>query len=250
MTSSAIDLLIAARQGGTAVCAADLRPKDAAAAYALQDALLRRIGPIGGWKVGAKSATAEPTCAPMPASGILPTGSSLQLIPSSLRGIELEVALRVRRDIGDSLQEIDALTLDDLFDAVFPAIEVVETRLADFIDADPYSKLADLSSHGALVVGPAASVKPGEVQLPNLRAILTFDGQSVADTIGGNPAVDLLRLTRWLASHCVQRGSPLRKGQIVTTGSCTGMLFAQAQQKVEGEVISIGKVVLSVHTAG
>ena len=250
MTLSAVDLLIAARQGGPALSEADLRPADAAAAYALQDAILERIGPIGGWKVGAKTATAEPTCAPLPASGILPSGTSLRLIPSSLRGIEVEVALRVRRDIADSPQEIDALTLDDLFDAVFPAIEVVETRLADFIDADPFSKLADLSSHGALVVGPAATVRPGAVRLPQLRAILSFDGQSVADTIGGNPAVDLLRLTRWLAGHCVQRGSPLRKGQIVTTGSCTGMLFAQSRQQIEGEIVSIGKVELSISTLG
>jgi len=248
VTLSAVDLLVAARQGGPALRSADLRPADAAAAYALQDALLERIGPIGGWKVGAKTATALPTCAPLPASGIVPTGTSLQLIPSSLRGIEVEIALRVRRDISFSPQEIDALTLDDLFDAVFPAIEVVETRLADFIDADPFSKLADLSSHGTLVVGPASSIQPGEVQLPQLRALLTFDGQSVADTIGGNPAVDLLRLTRWLARHCAQRGSPLRKGQIVTTGSCTGMLFAQSQQKVEGEIVSIGKVALSIGT--
>ncbi len=210
MTLSVVDLLIAARQGGPALRAADMRPADAAAAYALQDALLERIGPIGGWKVGAKTPTAEPSCAPMPASGILPTGTSLQLVPSSLRGIEVEIAFRVRRDISGSPQEIDALTMDDMFDAVFPAIEVVETRLADFIDADPFAKLADLSSHGALVVGPAASVRPGDVQLPQLRAILTFDGQSVADTIGGNPAVDLLRLARWLARHCVQRGNPLR----------------------------------------
>ena len=164
-----------------------------------------------------------------------------------MRGIEVEIAFRVRRDISGSPQEIDALTMDDMFDAVFPAIEVVETRLADFIDADPFAKLADLSSHGALVVGPAASVRPGDVQLPQLRAILTFDGQSVADTIGGNPAVDLLRLARWLARHCVQRGNPLRKGQIVTTGSCTGMLFAQSQQKVEGEIVSIGKVELRIN---
>ena len=248
MTSSAVDLLIAARQGGPAVGAADVCPADAAAAYSLQDAILERIGPIGGWKVGAKTATAEPTCAPLPASGILPTGTNLQLIPSSLRGIEVEVALRVRSDIHGSPQEIGALSLDDMFDAVFPAIEVVETRLADFVDADPFSQLADLSSHGALVVGAAAGVRPAEVQLPQLRAILNFDGQSVADTIGGNPAVDLLRLAHWLASHCVQRGSPLRKGQIVTTGSCTGMLFAQSKQKVEGEIVSMGKVALSINT--
>ena len=105
MTLSAVDLLIAARQGGPALRAADLCPADAAAAYALQDALLERIGPIGGWKVGAKTPTAEPSCAPMPASGILPTGTSLQLVPSSLRGIEVEIAFRVRRDISGSPQE-------------------------------------------------------------------------------------------------------------------------------------------------
>jgi hypothetical protein len=37
----------------------DVRPRSAADAYAIQDAVADAIGPIGGWKVGAKDAVAE-----------------------------------------------------------------------------------------------------------------------------------------------------------------------------------------------
>ena len=40
----------------------------------------------------------------------------------------------------------------------------------------------------------------------------------------------------WLANHCAARGLGLTKGQIVTTGSCTGMLFAPAGSQVRGTV--------------
>jgi hypothetical protein len=41
----------------------------------MQDATVAALGPIGGWKVGAKSPEAEPVCAPLPASGMLASGA-------------------------------------------------------------------------------------------------------------------------------------------------------------------------------
>lgn len=248
VNASPVDLLVAAHRGGPLIHSNDLQVSDTHAAYALQDAVLASIGPVGGWKVGAKSANAEPTCAPLPASGLVGSPAMFRLAPEALRGIELEVALRVRRDLDVNPQVIPSMTLDDMFDAVFPAIELVGTRLASFDTADPLAKLADLASHSALVIGPAAAMTPGQTSLPEIRTTLTFDGQTVAQTVGGNPAVDLLRLAHWLAGHCIRRGTPLRGGQIVTTGSCTGMLFAQAQSQIAGVIESIGEVKLQLNT--
>ena len=44
---------------------AGLRPRDAAEAYAVQDAVVRARGPIAGWKVGAASPQAQPARAAM-----------------------------------------------------------------------------------------------------------------------------------------------------------------------------------------
>ena len=38
--------------------------------------------------------------------------------------------------------------------------------------------------------------------------------------------VGVLPLLAWLARHARDRGRPLRAGDVVTAGSCTGLLFA------------------------
>lgn len=238
--SEAADLLVAARSNGRLVAWRDILPSDRAAAYTIQDATLARIGPIGGWKVGASNPEAEPICAPLPASCLL--GSGARLGTGVLRGVEAEVALRVAR----------ALTIDDAalpdrelaraFDAAYPAIEVVETRLEDWSSSEPLAQLADLQSHGALLMGPAATVSIASIDLRSVEAHIAIGDGVNKRTTGGNPAGDIWRMLRWLIRHCAERGVPLLPGQIVTTGSCTGMIFAQAGASVRARLEGFGDV--------
>ena len=233
--------LLAARNG-TTVTAHDILPPDAQGAYAVQDATVAALGPVGGWKVGAKGPQALPACAPLPGQGLLASGALLAGGAWQLRGIEVEVAIRLGRDLAPADERMSPADLAHAIDAVMPAIEVVETRLADWRGADPLAQLADLQSHGALILGAACTLGPRDIDLRTVRAHLAFDGQSVADTHGGNPAGDLWRMLAWLAFHCVQRGLPLQAGQVVTTGSCTGMLFAPAGARVRAELAGIGMI--------
>jgi 2-keto-4-pentenoate hydratase len=130
------------------------------------------------------------------------------------------------------------------FDAILPAIEVVETRLADWKTAPPLAQLADMQSHGALVLGEPAALDVSSLDLRQVEARLEFDGQVVAQRRGGNPAAEVWRMLAHLALHCEQRRMPLTPGQIVTTGSCTGMLFAPVGSHVSANVMGIGRVAL------
>ncbi|WP_050477517.1 2-keto-4-pentenoate hydratase [Herbaspirillum rhizosphaerae] len=216
---------------------------DQAQAYAVQDALLRELGPVAAWKVGAKGPRQEPICAPLPARGVLSSGVRLSgAYP--LRGMEVELAFRLGRDfdVGDRLPE--QAEIIDALEAMLPAIEVVESRLADYPHSSKLTQLADLQSHGALVVGAAMPLSAAVTDLLRTEARLSFDGVEVARTVGGNPAGDVWPVLAWLARHCSLRGMPLRKGQIITTGSCTGMLFADAALKVNAEIDGLGAVEL------
>ena len=236
--------LAAAHKGAAAVPQADVLPPDRATAHAVQDATLAALDAVGGWKVGAKGPTVEPGCAPLPARGIVASGAALLGPPWRMRGIEVEVAVRLGRDLVPTSGEPDAATVRAAIDAVLPAIEVVETRLADWRDSDPLAQLADLQSHGGLVLGPPSGISLDELDLRTVQAYLAFDGQPVASTRGANPAGDIWRLLGWLAWHCAQRGQPLRAGQVVTTGSCTGMLFAPEGAHVQAQLDGIGRVEL------
>jgi 2-keto-4-pentenoate hydratase len=234
--------LVQARTGA-AVGWREIVPADRAGAFAIQDATLARIGPAAGWKVGAKAPDAEPSCAPLPAAGLLATGARLAGAPWRMRGVELEVAVRLARDLPCETAPSPA-DLQRAIDAVLPAIEVVETRLADWRDSDPLAQLADLQTHGALVLGRPSSFAAADLDLRSVEAYLSFDGQPVASARGANPAADVWRLLAWLAVHCTRRGTPLRAGDVVTTGSCTGMLFAPEGAHVQGALDGLGRVEL------
>jgi 2-keto-4-pentenoate hydratase len=241
---AAAQRLLAAREQAAGVPFREILPADRAGAFAIQDATVATLGAIGGWKVGAKAIDAQPACAPLPASGILPTGAVLQGPRWRLRGVELEVAFRLGRDLDPQGRLLSRAEIAAAIDHVLPVIEVVETRLADWRQSDPLASLADLQSHGALVLGAPAAVAPETVDLRQLEAYLAFDGQAVASARGANPAADVWRLLAWLALHCSERGVPLRAGQIITTGSCTGMLFAPEGAAVLGQLAGIGQVEL------
>lgn len=235
------DRLLAARGAGAAPAQwHDLLPADTAGAYAVQDAVAARLGPIGGWKVGAKGPTLVPACAPLPASGLLQDGAVLAGPPWLLRGLEVEVAFRLARDLAPADDRMGTTDLAAAIDCVLPVVEVVETRLAHWRGSDPLAQLADLQSHGALVLGAPCALPAAQVDLRRVQAYLALDGQPVASARGANPAGDVWRLLAWLAFHCVQRGQPLRAGQIVTTGSCSGMLFAPEGARVQAQLEGIG----------
>ena len=237
--------LLAARNGSGPAQWRDLVPAERADAYSLQDAVMAQLGVIGGWKVGAKGPAVEPTCAPMPASGLLRSGAAALIGPPwTLRCIEVELAVRLGRDLPAAGGIPSAAEIMAAIDAVLPAIEVVETRLADWHGSEPLAALADLQSHGALVLGEPSALRPQDIDLRTVQASLAFDGQSVARTQGANPAADIWRLLGWLAHHCAQRGTPLRAGDVITTGSCTGMLFAPEGAHVQGLLTGLGKVEL------
>ncbi|TWC71209.1 2-keto-4-pentenoate hydratase [Herbaspirillum sp. SJZ099] len=242
---AATQLLLDARTSGLLLDWRRLAVGDAATAYAVQDAQLLRLGPVGGWKVGSKGEGMEPACSPLPASGMLAAGVELSGPQWRIRGLEAELALRVGRDFdpGDALPSREELL--GVFDAVLPAIEVVETRLGPAPCGNPWAAMADLQSHGALVLGTPL---PMPAAAPDLRAIsasLSLDGKEVARMTGGNPAADVWAMLAWLARHCARRRMPLKKGQIVTTGSCTGVQHARPGMKVEAVLDGIGAVAFS-----
>jgi 2-keto-4-pentenoate hydratase len=240
----AAQLLIATRNGGPAVPWRDIVPTDRAGAYAIQDATLAAIGPIAGWKVGAKGPHVEPHCAPLPVSGIHASGVTLTGPAWRWRCVEVEIAFRLGRDLDPKGKLLAPAELAQAFDAVLPVMEVVESRLADGHTADPLVQLADLQCHGALVLGNPSMLAPAQVDLRTLEASLSFGSISAAHTRGGNPAQDVWRLLAWLALHCAERGQPLSAGQIVTTGSCTGLLNAPMDATVRGDIAGAGAVEL------
>lgn len=217
-------VLAAARRNPTQRPAAlPERPADQASAYFTQHAVMAGLGPIGGWKVGSPHPTGPFTCAPLPASHILPSPASARQAECPDRGVEAEIAVRLARD----LPPRDAIyTPEEVLAAIasaHPAIELLQSRFQDVDAVDPLSALADSLSHWGLVWGDAI---PGwqSIDLAREGVAVLVNGVEIKRSVG-NPAGDMLRLVAWLANEGARWAGGLKAGQFVTTGSWTGKDF-------------------------
>lgn len=241
--NTAVELLLAARRSGRRL--ADLpgyaRPRTVADAYAIQDAVVAKLGATGGWKVGARSASAEPTCAPLPATLILQSPQRFTSGQFACNGVEAELAFTLSHDLPPRTQPYCVADVEAAVATVHAAIEIVDSRFAEVTAVEALSVLADFQSNGALVVGNGVALQhPFE---SSTQAVALFiDGTRVVEGRGSNPAGDVLRLLAWLANHVAARNGGLRRGDLVTTGSWTGMRFVASGARVEAAFAGIGGV--------
>ena len=113
------------------------RPQSDADAYQIQDAVTSELGEaIGGWKVGAASATAAAYCAPIYATMIRQSPASYNAAELRLIGIEAEIAFRLARDLPARAATYDLAEVT-AGASLHPVIEVVDSRYADFPLARP-----------------------------------------------------------------------------------------------------------------
>lgn len=220
-------------------------PQDAAEAYAIQDAVTSAFGPTGGWKVGAKGPDAQPSCAPLPFGLIYPTPCSLPPSTAGTLGIEAEIAVRLKQDLpprGTPYTRAEAIAA---IGSIHPAIEIVTYRFAEHGKQTPLTLLADSLGNSALLYGTGRTER-FDIDQTSQPVQLYFGANKVADAVGGNPAGDIFRLLSWLANHAAERCGGLRAGQIVTTGSCTGLLYAEAGTEVKAVFPGLGEIAFSV----
>jgi 2-keto-4-pentenoate hydratase len=157
-----------------------------------------------------------------------------------LRGIEGELAFRFGRALPPRAAPYGEDEVWAAIDTLHPAIELVESRFADFRAMDKLALLADFGSNGAFCCG--AAVRDWRaVDFLRQPAVLTIDGKEVASAIGGNAAGHPRRLLAWLANHRATRGSGIAAGDIVTTGTHTGLVFAEPGATVTVRFAGLGE---------
>jgi len=242
---AAAELLIEARKSGPIDDLLDnCRPTNMDDVYAIHDAVAAELGPVLGWKVGAKNATAEPVCAPLLAGTIY--SSPVQLDPQkfTMRGMESEIAFQFARDLPARDEPYSKDQVLSAIDTAFPAIEINESRYVDSDAVDPMTKLADNILNGALILGPPWK-KWLDLVVADQKVQMSFDDKILYSHKGGNNAGDILRLVVWIANHMRKKGLGILAGQVVTTGSWTGLHKAGKATQIITSFPGIGDVTVN-----
>lgn len=217
-----------------------LRPTSVEAAYEVQHKVAATLGPIGGWKVGAPGGTR--VCGALPASGVAPSPARLSAAVNPYRGIEAEVAFRMKADLPP---RATPYTRDEVVAAIgtmHPAIEVLETRFLDPDKFDLLTNLADTQSHGGFIYGPGTLNWQG-IDLATMTCEQHVDGKLSKDKVG-YPFGEILDMMDWLANVGAVWAGGLKEGQFVTCGSWTGKECVSASANVRVSFTSLGEVLL------
>ncbi|MXW97152.1 MAG: 2-keto-4-pentenoate hydratase [Acidimicrobiaceae bacterium] len=152
--------------------------------------------------------------------------------------VEAEVALVIDRDL-----DKDGHCVVDVIDAtayVLPALEIVDSRISGW-DITIVDTVADNASCGLYVVG-TRPVSLEAVDLRDIEMSMTINGELAATGTGaaclGNP----LNAAVWLADVMCERGTPLRAGECLMTGSLGPMRPVGPGAEVSADLGPLGRV--------
>ncbi|MBD1552122.1 fumarylacetoacetate hydrolase family protein [Pseudomonas typographi] len=222
----------------------DLNLASEAEAYQVQRQVADAIGwfdsaPPRAWKLGGApggliSAAAVPAGAVQLSGWQVPPGYCFGF------GIEGEVIVRLSRDLDGHADLVEAYAA---IDSWMPGIELCDTRWLSGDQAAPLLRLADQQLNRALILGAPRTFEQ-RLDWTQQRVELRVNGETKFSGSASHPFGDPLNSLPWLARHAAGQGNPLRAGDLVATGSWTGLYWAPAGARVEIEFFGMGRGVL------
>lgn len=236
------------RSGPVAPLRDALAPTDADGAYAVQAFNTRRWLAEGrrlvGRKIGltAKAVQAQlgvdqPDYGALFADMQIADGGTLAADTVLQPKAEAEIALILKADLDDpgaTPESVRAAT-----DYVVPAIEIVDSRIADwrisFADT-----VADNGSSAYYVLG-AARHPVDTVDLYSCGMVMTVNDAIQSVGAGAACLGHPLNAAAWLARVMAAQGTPLRRGDVVLTGALGPMVALAPGDRVEVTIGGIGR---------
>jgi 2-keto-4-pentenoate hydratase len=185
--------------------------------------------------------TDSPYWAPILASNLRTSPADLRADDLLTMSLECEVAFRLARDLP---ARDGAYTPDEVAAAVatmHPSVEVVNAHLENWLEADLFSLMADNGTDGPLVLG-AGVADWQSIDRPAIPVTLTVDGTVRARGTGAKALGDPLTALTWCANALSARGTGLRAGEVINTGTCTEVHHASAGERVVADFGPLGAV--------
>ena len=234
-------------RAGTKLDALDagLRPQNRTEGYAVQAAL---SGTLFGWKIAATSESGQkhinvagPLAGRIMSDTVIADGGTASMKGNAMRVGEPEFAFRMGRDLPPRTAPY---TVEEVLGAVatlHPAIEIPDSRFADFVSAGEAQLIADNACAHLFVLGDPTPADWRARDLVEERPVVSLRG---AKHIGhgknvlGDPRVALA----WCVNELRGLGITLRAGEVITTGTCCTPLPIRPGDVFAADFGELGKV--------
>jgi len=228
---------------------ARLRPQSRADGYAVQAVLeTKPLGKLFGWKIAATSEAGQkhinvagPMAGRIMSDTVIVDGGTALMKGNEMRVGEPEFAFRMGRDLPPRTTPYSVDEVLAAVDSLHPAIEIPDSRFADFAGAGEAQLIADNACAHLFVLGAPTRANWRAMDLVEERPQITLRGQHYVGH-GKNVLGDPRAALAWLANELSGLGITLRAGEVVTTGTCHPPLPIQAGDHFAADFGVLGKV--------
>jgi 2-keto-4-pentenoate hydratase len=226
-----------------------LRPRSRAEAYAIQAKIeTYSNAKLFGWKIAATSEAGQkhinvdgPMAGRILSETVMADGGNVPMAGNEMRVAEPEFAFCMATDLPPRSQPYAVHEVLDAVGTLHPAIEIPDSRFADFVGAGAEQIIADNACAHLFVLGAPTLADWHALDLVEERPVITMRGQPLighGKNVLGDPRLALT----WLANELRQLGLTLRAGEVVTTGTCHPPLPIRSGDVCEADFGSLGKV--------
>jgi len=251
MADLARQLWEARRSGG--VVHSDEHPKSSREAYKIQYDIAALCGQATcGFKVGSTSMEAqrllginEPGSALLLAPYVYESPAKILIDPAHTPAVEGEFAFKLGRDLPPRAAPYELDEVADAVVAVAGAIEVVGTRFSGGLAGKGrWLVTADCGANIAFVSGPWRHYLRS-LDLKKHPVTMTINGVLRGEGTGDRALGDPMNVLLWLANQQSAQGGGLKSGEIVSTGTCTGLDPVLRGDRVQADFGDLGSVEIS-----
>jgi 2-keto-4-pentenoate hydratase len=225
------------------------RPLSREEGYAVQAEIERTSRhKLFGWKIAATSEAGQkhinvagPMAGRILQETLIEDGDTAAMAGNEMRVAEPEFAFRMRIDLPPRPMAYSVGEVLAAVDTLHPAIEIPDSRFAEFVKAGEAQIIADNACAHLFVLGKAATANWRALDLVEERPVISLRGQRYVGhgrNVLGDPRVALA----WLANELRGLGVTLKAGEVVTTGTCHPPLPIQSGDRMQADFGVLGKV--------
>jgi 2-keto-4-pentenoate hydratase len=200
-------------------------PVDIAEGYAIQAELAKRIdAPQVGWKIAATNKSGQqhidvsaPIIGRLFADRVYLNPATLLMRNNQMRVAEAEFTFRFGIELAPGPQRSRDEVMEHV-DALFPSIELPDSRFNDFVSAGAAALIADNACAREYILGDEVSGRWRDIALDKFAVYVDLNGEQVVSGHGADVLGDPRDALTWMVNECSRQGITLKRHQYVTTG--------------------------------
>lgn len=236
------------------VLPAELYPADLAEAYAIRAAYeaieaAGQRGPVAGFKIAITTKVmqelcgiSEPCYGAIFAHEVHHGAARLRADDYCRLAMETEIAVRLGEDLP---QGGDRGRVAGAVESCMAAIELIEDLRYDYKRLDAPALVASNAWNAGIVLGPPVTDWRRR-DLGELTGRLAINGREIGTGVGADALGHPLNALAWLANRRAAEGNPLRRGQVVMTGSLVATQYPAAGDDCVVAIDGLGQAELIV----